>query len=292
MKSMTGYGKAEYSDNEFKLSVEIKTVNNRFLDLSPKYPRSFLALDDVIRKVVQKNIKRGKTDLYISFSRQGDATQTLEVDSGLALAYYKASRTILNEIGDLQDDYTLSSIMKAPDVVKQSQDDLDLDKLTAILQGVLQSACDSLDKMRVFEGAKLKADLLSRIDTIESIVSKIVLRAPNVAEEHRVKLENRLNQILSAVEVDESRLLQEVAIFADKCNIDEELTRLKSHISQFREICNKGEDVGKKLDFLVQEFNREANTICSKSNDIIVTDNALLLKCEIEKIREQIQNIE
>ena len=292
MKSMTGYGKAEYCDEQFKLSVEIKTVNNRFLDLSPKYPRSFLGLDDVIRKTIQQKIKRGKADLYISFSRVGEANQVLELDTALAKAYYNASRTILSEIDGVVDDYTLSSIMKAPDVVKQTQDDLDLEVLSKILTETLTSACDSLDKMRCYEGEKLKTDLLARLDTIEGLVKEIATRAPMVSEEYKSKLLERITQALSGVEIDEARILQEAAIFADKCNIDEELTRLNSHISQFRKICETSNDVGKKLDFLVQEFNREANTICSKSNDIKVTDNALALKCEIEKIREQIQNIE
>ena len=292
MKSMTGYGKAEYCDEQFKLSVEIKTVNNRFLDLSPKYPRSFLGLDDVIRKTVQQNVKRGKADLYISFSRLGDANQVLEIDTALAKAYYNASRSILSELDGITDDYTLSSVMKAPDVIKQTQDDLDLEVISKILTDTLQSACESLDKMRVYEGEKLKNDLLSRVDTIEGLVKDISTRAPMVSEEHKEKLIERITQALQGVEVDEGRILQEAAIFADKCNIDEELTRLNSHISQFRKICEGNQDVGKKLDFLVQEFNREANTIGSKSQDADGAKYVVEIKSEIEKIREQIQNIE
>jgi uncharacterized protein (TIGR00255 family) len=182
--------------------------------------------------------------------------------------------------------------MKVPDVVRSSQEEQNEEEILPILTKTVEDACKNLNAMREFEGEKLKQDMLSRIDTIEKTVFAIKERAPLVAEEYSKKLFDRIKEVMQDKDYDEARLLQEVAIFTDKSNIDEELTRLTSHISQFRKICEQSGEVGKKLDFLVQEFNRESNTICSKSNDIVVTDTALALKCEIEKLREQIQNVE
>ena len=291
MRSMTGYGKAEYKDGVIALTVEAKSVNNRFLDFNPKYPRIFTALDDVIRRTVSNKVKRGKLDLFINFEKQGENAVSLKVDSDLAKAYILAAKEIAKKTG-VKNDYKVTSLMKLPDIVKQQQDDLDLEAFTPILISTIESALDNLNSMRDYEGEKLKGDLLLRVSTIESLVGEIKKHAPKVAEEYRVKLIERVKEALQGVQVDENRLLQEVAIFADKSNIDEELTRLNSHVSQFRKICESEGEIGKKLDFLVQEFNREANTVCSKSNDINITDNALALKCEIEKVREQIQNIE
>ena len=291
MKSMTGYGKAEFKNDSYSITVEIKTVNNRYLDLNAKYPRFMMALDDVIRRAVSTNVKRGKADLFISFEKQGESLISLEVDENLAKAYYNASKLIADTIG-IENDFSVTSLMKSPDVIKQSQDDIDPQSLSPILESVIAEACKNLNKMREFEGEKLKNDLLSRVKVIENTVLEIEKFAPTVQEDYRIKLKERLSEILQNAEIDEARLLQETAIFADKSNIDEELTRLHSHISQFRKICDNEGEIGKKLDFLVQEFNRESNTVCSKSNNINITDNALALKCEIEKVREQIQNIE
>ena len=291
MKSMTGFGKAEYKDGNISLTVEIKTVNNRFLDLNSKFPRIFQSLEDVIRHTISKNIKRGKADVYISFEKCGESAISLKVDNNLAKAYMEASKKIAKAIGK-KSDIKVSSLLKMPEIVKQTQEELDLEYVSKILEDTLTKACESLNNMRLYEGEKLKEDLLLRISTIESTVNDIKKQAPLVQQEYRDKLLERLNDILQGVNIDEARILQETAIFADKSNIDEELTRLTSHISQFRKICESEGEIGKKLDFLVQEFNREANTVCSKSNNIVVTDSALILKCEIEKIREQIQNIE
>lgn len=292
MKSMTGYGKAEYKENGITISVEVRTVNNRFLDLNAKYPRSFIALDDLIRKTVQKSVKRGKLDLFINYKNEAESETQLEVDLALAKSYYNASQLLSEEFLELKNDFTLNTLLKSPDVVKQTQSEVNLEEISCILEKVITEALISLNEMREFEGQKLKADMLERISVVESLVSKIATRAPLIKQEYAKKLSDRVSEILSNVQVDETRLLQEVAIFADKSNIDEELTRLNSHVSQFRKICEDGNEAGKRLDFLIQEFNREANTVCSKSNDIIVTDTALLLKCEIEKLREQIQNVE
>ncbi len=292
MKSMTGYGKAEYKQNGVIVSVELRTVNNRFLDLNAKYPRSFIALDDVIRKTVQKNVKRGKLDLFLNYKNEVESETQVEVDLALAKSYYDASKALSEEFSDLKNDFTLNTLLKSPDVVKQAPSEVKLEEISSILESVIDDACKNLNAMREFEGQKLKDDMLNRINVVESLVNKIKERAPLIKNEYAIKLKERVNEILNNVQVDETRLLQEVALFADKSNIDEELTRLFSHISQFRKICEDGQEAGKRLDFLIQEFNREANTVCSKSNDIVVTDTALALKCEIEKLREQIQNVE
>ena len=292
MKSMTGYGKAEYNQNGITLTVEIKSVNNRFLDLSYKCPRSFTALQDVMRSTVQKHLSRGKVDVFVNYYKQSDSSSSLEVDYDLASSYVKVAKDIKKQFPSLKNDFTVTSLMKTPDVLRTAQESIDLDEISPILSETLSKACESLDAMRLFEGEKLKADMLSRVAVIEETVGVIKERAPEVAKEYHDKLLERVKTVLEGKDVDEARLLQEVAFFADKSNIDEEITRLYSHISQFRKICEQTGEVGKKLDFLVQEFNRESNTVCSKANDITVTDNALKLKCEIEKIREQIQNVE
>ena len=292
MKSMTGYGKAEYNNNGITLTVEIKSVNNRFLDLSYKCPRSFTALQDVMRSTIQKHLSRGKVDVFVNYYKQADSQSSMQVDYDLASSYVKVAGELKKKFPKLKNDFTVLSLMKTQDVLRAQQEVVDLDEITPILVSTLSSACENLDSMRAFEGEKLKADMLSRVAVIEETVGVIKERAPLVSKEYHDKILERVKAVLEGSEVDESRLLQEVALFADKSNIDEELTRLYSHVSQFRKICEQDGEVGKKLDFLVQEFNRESNTVCSKANDITVTDNALKLKCEIEKIREQIQNVE
>ena len=292
MRSMTGYGKAEYIADGITLTVELKTVNNRYLDLTPKYPRSFISLDDVIRKTVQKNLSRGRVDLFITYQDTTITDVNLDVDMPLAKAYVDASEKISSEFPSLNYDLTVTSLMKITDVIKSSQQTFDIEKISPILQETVDNACKNLNVMRDVEGAKLKEDLINRVSVIKTIVDDIKARAPKIAQEYREKLYERIKEVLSSSQIDETRILQETALFLDKSNIDEELTRLYSHIEQFYKICELDGEVGKKLDFLIQEFNREANTVCSKSNDVQITDNALKLKCEIEKIREQIQNIE
>lgn len=290
MQSMTGYGKAEYNENGISLVVEIKTVNNRYLDIVPKYPRVFMKYDDIMRKTIGQSLSRGRIELMILLKESEEAAKPVVIDMTLAQSYYDAYKKLSEKFPQLKDDFSIGSLMRSPDVVSQqfSEDD---DRYKDILLETLKKALDNLNAMRKIEGDKLQTDLSSRVDTIESIVATIAERAPHVQKDYCEKLRMRVNEYLEGVHIDETRLLQEVAIFADKSNIDEELTRLKSHISQFRQII-KQENCGKRLDFLIQEFNREANTICSKANDLTVTDCGLKLKCEIEKIREQIQNIE
>ena len=291
MQSMTGYGKAEYSQEGITLTVELKTVNNRFLDIIPKYPRAFISLDDLIRKTVQSKIKRGRVELFISYQNVNESGKVLIVDKSLASQYVELAKSLSEEYS-LENDFSVLSLMRSNDVVTEQMGDEGAENLTEILKQTLETALDNLIEMRKVEGEKLQKDILSRAQTVETLVGEIIERAPQIKEEYHQKLRAKVEEILGDVKCDENRLLQEVTLFADKSNIDEELTRLKSHVAQLRDICKAGIDVGKKLDFLMQEFNRETNTVCSKSNDLEITKRGLALKNEIEKMREQVQNIE
>lgn len=289
MYSMTGYGKGEYAENGINLTVEIKTVNNRLFDFNAKMPRSFISLEDKIRKTVNSFIIRGRVDLFINFSDTRENSVNLSVNLEKAKEYYNASKQISEFLG-IENDCTTSFLVKCPDVVEDNSV-FNAEEIEGIVLDTVKSACIKLNEMRKTEGEKLIADMLSRLETVSSLKEEIVKRAPLVAKEYKEKLTERIVEALKDVKYDETRLLNEVAFYTDKVNIDEELTRLNSHINQFKEIV-KSEGAGKKLDFLMQEFNRETNTICSKSNDIEVTRCGLALKNEIEKIREQVQNIE
>ena len=291
MLSMTGSGKGEYVAGGLELTCEIKTVNNRYLDVSIKAPRIFAAYEDVVRNTIRKKLTRGHADVYISVKDKRERETALATDLALASSYVAAAKALKAAFPDLTDDVTLSSVLRYPEVVKQEDSYTLDDELTNALDCALNTALDNLNAMRAVEGQKLKEDMLSRVATIEKLVEEISLRAPLIAAEYREKLTARVKEYLAETQIDEGRLLTEVAVFTDKSNIDEELTRLRSHIEQFRSISEEG-IVGRKLDFLVQEFNREANTTCSKSNDVTITRAGLALKNEIEKIREQVQNLE
>ena len=290
MQSMTGYGKAEYSAEGVSLAVEIKTVNNRFLDVVPKYPRQFLKYDDLIRRTVSEYLTRGRVELFISLKVVESDSKNLVVDMSVAENYYRAFNDLKARFPDLSAQLSVYELMKFPSIITDAPEEDD-DRFRDILSDVLIEALKNLNEMRKVEGDKLKLDLTSRITEVEKIVCEIADRAPLIKQVYKDKLKARVEEYLGGVNMDETRLLQEVALYADKTNIDEELTRLKSHIEQFRSIIET-ENCGKRLDFLVQELNREANTVCSKSNDVVITSCGLKLKNEIEKIREQIQNIE
>ena len=291
MYSMTGYGKGEYREGGIELTVEIKSVNNRYLDLNVRTPRAFASCEERIRTAVRSALTRGHADVYVSLSDKRDLPKAQFVDENAARGWYEAAELLRGLFPDLSDDFSVTTLMKCPDVVRQEETQGADNALCAALDAALASALTELNAMRAREGKKLADDMLSRMGEIARLRDRIAARAPLVAQGYRAKLEERMREALSGVQVDEGRLLSEAALFADRANIDEELTRLSSHIAQFGSIC-KEERVGRKLDFLVQEFNREANTICSKSNDLEITNAALALKNEIEKVREQVQNIE
>ncbi len=291
MLSMTGYGKGEYKEGGVELTCEIKTVNNRYLDVSVKAPRIFTAYEEVIRSLVREKLTRGHADIFVSLKDKREKPTAMTLDLALATSFVNSAKALKEAFPDLTDDVTLTTVLRYPEVLKQEDVNTVDEELITALKTALTQALDNLNKMRLIEGEKLKADMLARVQTVEGLVEQITQRAPKIAEEYREKLTAKVKDYLAEASIDESRILSEVAVFSDKSNIDEELTRLRSHIEQFRSICEEG-IVGRKLDFLVQEFNREANTTCSKSNDISITRAGLAMKNEIEKIREQVQNLE
>ena len=288
---MTGYGRGEYKKDGIELCAEIKTVNNRYLDINVKAPKIFAAFEDSMRSIVRAKLTRGHADIFVSLNDKREKVRELYLDEGTVKAYAAAAQAVKKLCPDAVDDFSVTSILRYPDVIKTEDASSADEQCFEALKEALGIALEKLNVMRGTEGEKLKEDMLSRMDVIEKLVAGIEQRAPLVVQGYKEKLEAKIKKILEGVEVDEARLLTEAALFADKSNIDEELTRLHSHISQFREICTQ-ELVGRKLDFLVQEFNRETNTICSKSNDLEITRLGLALKNEIEKIREQVQNVE
>ncbi|EPR13294.1 YicC/YloC family endoribonuclease [Ruminiclostridium papyrosolvens] len=292
VRSMTGFGRGTFSDNGKEFTVEIKTVNHRYIDFYIKLPRQIGYLEERVREVASQNLFRGKVDIFISFEDRSDNSRSVTLDEPLASAYIQAVEK-LKEKYSLKDDLSVSLISRFPDVLRIEKNEDDEEHLWSVLKKALDLAITSLLQMREKEGNELRNSLLQKADYMETIISDISQRSPQVVTEYKQKLEYRIKELLNQQTVDENRIAMEVAIFADRCGVDEELVRLGSHLTQLRDILNiKKQPIGRKLDFLVQEINREINTIGSKSNDIIITKNVLELKSEAEKIREQIQNME
>ena len=290
IKSMTGFGKYNDIMNDREYQIEVKSVNHRYLDISVKLPRQLSYLEDVIKKKVSTSIKRGKIDIFITFNNNSQEGRKLKIDKDLAKTYIKEIKDISRE-EDIEPTIDFVELLKLPDVLnlKYNQED---EQIKQEVIGVLKVAINQLVKMRSEEGNKIYDDLMKRIDTVESKIIKISEKSTGLIQEYVVKLEGRVKEILQTEEIDKSRIAQEVVIYADKSSIEEEITRLKSHISQFRNLLQSNEAVGKKLDFIIQEMNRETNTIGSKSNCLDITNNVIDIKTELEDIREQIQNIE
>lgn len=291
IRSMTGFGRGKSQADGMECLVEVKTVNHRYSDVYIKIPRQISFLEDKVREVVSKSVSRGKADVFISFDDFSEESRSILIDEGLAKTYIDSVR-LLRDKYDLQDDISVSLIAKFPDVLKVEKVEQDEEKMWKLLSEALNNALESLINMRQIEGEGLKDSILEKTDYIENIVKEISIRAPEVVKEYKCKLENRIKDLLEQQVVDENRMATEVAIFADRCSIDEELVRLTSHIGQLRETLKIGQSVGRKLDFLMQEMNREINTIGSKANDLNITKFVVEIKSELEKIREQIQNIE
>ncbi len=290
-KSMTGYGRASKSFEAYEISVEVRSVNHRFFEFSTRISRQYSFLEDKLKSLFASKINRGKVETYVSINRINGSDSVVEVNAELANNYISALRNANEQLG-LNDDLTLSQLFRMSDVFTVSKSEVDEDELWALVSATASEALDSFIEMRTVEGERLKNDILSKLDFIEETVTQIETRSPDVTKEYRTKLYTRLCDVLGDKNIDESRILTEAAIFADKTAVDEETVRLRSHIAQYRDLLQLNEPIGKKLDFLIQEMNREVNTTGSKCSDLTITRMVVDLKSTIEKIREQIQNIE
>jgi uncharacterized protein (TIGR00255 family) len=289
--SMTGYGGAKGEAAGLSISVELKSVNNRFLDTSVRLPRNYLFAEEGIKSAVGAHISRGKVDVFVTLDGSGADTLDVVVNKPLVKSYLEALRTISEEL-DVPLSVDALSISRFSDVLSVEKKEADTSVIGEGILSVLEQALAEYDAMRQREGAKLAEDIENRLETVERLVSEVEERSPQTVEEYRNKLTAKITEVLESKTVDEQRILTEAAIFADKIAVDEETVRLRSHISQLREMLKVGSPIGRKMDFLIQEFNREANTIGSKCSDADIAKKVVDLKSEIEKIREQIQNIE
>ena len=291
IKSMTGYGSAKGSVADLIVTVEVKSVNNRFLDASVRLPRSFLFAEDALKSAIQRYISRGKVDMFVTVDSSAAGEMSVKVNEPLLKGYLDVIAFISEKYG-LQNDLTAVSASRLPDILVIEKKDLDAEAITAGIVSVAEEALADFNKMRQREGEKLSSDLMNKLEKISSFVSIVEDESPRTVEAYQKRLRDKLNEVLSAAGVDENRILAEAAIFADRVAVDEETVRLRSHISQLSSMLEVGSPIGKKIDYLLQEFNREANTIASKSQNSDIAHVVVEMKYEIEKIREQIQNIE
>ena len=290
IKSMTGYGKGSLSENLRNYQIEIKTVNHRYLDISVKMPRALSYLEEEVKKIISEKIKRGKIEVFITFENNSTEGKEIKINTEIAKIYIDELKKLADQ-ENISSNIEVTEISKYPDVlsIQNTQDD---EQIKEELLKATNLAVEKLVEMRQIEGNKLAEDIMKRIQYIKQKIEKISTLSTGLIEEYVVKLETRIKEILKNQEIDESRLAQEVVIYADKCSIEEEVTRLKSHKSQFEKLLYSEEAIGKKLDFIIQEMNRETNTIGSKANNLEITNGVIDIKTEIENIREQVQNIE
>ena len=291
VKSMTGYGRARETLNGRDITVEVRSVNNRYLDCTVKVPRAYIFVEDAVKSRVQKAVSRGKVDVFITIDATAADETVVSVNEPLARGYYQAL-TQLRDMFSLQDDLTAVTLARFPDVLSVTKAEEDLESVAADICAVLDDALAAHNAMRTTEGGKLSEDIAGRAATIEAVVGKVEERSPQTVAAYREKLLARMQEVLQSTAVDESRILTEAAIFADKIAVDEETVRLRSHIAQLRTMLQSEQPIGRKLDFLIQEVNRECNTIGSKCNDLTIAQDVVNMKAEVEKIREQVQNIE
>ena len=291
IKSMTGYGRARAMLNKRDITVEVRSVNNRYLDCTVKMPRMYTFAEDAVKTCVQKAISRGKVDVYISVDASAADTAKVSVNHDLAAGYAAALRELAEIIGS-EAKVTPEQVARFPDVLSVTKQDEDLETVSADICQVLEEALVAYNHMRAVEGERLAADISGRLENIESLTAQVEQRSPETVAEYRRKLTNRMQEVLQSTTIDEQRILTEAAIYADKVAVDEETVRLRSHLAQLRGMLQSSDPMGRKMDFLIQEVNRESNTIGSKCNDVSIAQVVVNLKAEVEKIREQVQNIE
>ena len=291
IKSMTGFGRCEIAENSRKITVEMKSVNHRYLDVNLKMPKSLNFFESAIRSELKNYITRGKVDIFISYEDLSEHTSTVRYHKEVAEEYFRYLKQMAEDFG-LDNDIRVSSLSKYPDVFTMEEAGVDEEELWKEIQKAVDGAAGMFVETRITEGEHLRDDLLEKLEGMLKLVSFISERSPQILEEYRNRLEEKVKELLGDATVDESRLLTEVTLFADKVCVDEEVVRLKSHIETTKNTLLEGGSIGRKLDFIAQEMNREANTILSKANDLEISNCAIELKTEIEKVREQIQNIE
>lgn len=291
IKSMTGFGRFEVTENNRKFTVEMKSVNHRYLDVNIKMPKKLNFFESAIRGELKNYISRGKVDLFITYEDYSENTSTVRYNKELAQEYFQYLQQISEDFG-LDNDIRVSTLSKYPDVFTMEENNIDEEELWKSLQKALRGASEMFVQSRIHEGEQLKEDLLSKLDGMLVLVDYIAERSPQIVSEYRQRLEDKVKELLAGSTIDESRILTETTIFADKICVDEEIVRLRSHIETTKKTLREGGSIGRKLDFIAQEMNREANTTLSKANDLEITNHAIELKTEIEKVREQIQNIE
>ena len=291
IKSMTGYGRASGQVGDLEVTVELKSVNNRFLDTSVRLPRSFLFLEEAVKSAVQAHISRGKVDVFMSVDAADTGDVCVKVNEPLLRGYIDALK-LISEKYELINDLTALNISRFPDVLSVEKKELDAEAITEGVRAITEAALADFDQMRLREGEKLRDDVLQRVAEIERLISIVETETPKTVTAYRARLEQRMEEVLNTAGIDESRILTEAALFADHIAVDEETVRLRSHIAQLKTMIGGSSPTGRKIDFLIQEFNREANTIGSKCQNSDIAHVVVELKSEIEKIREQIQNIE
>ena len=291
VKSMTGYGRARQTLHGRDITVEVRSVNNRYLDCTVKVPRTYIFAEDSVKSRVQKAVSRGKVDVFITIDATAADETVVAVNEPLARGYYEAL-TKIRDMFSLEGELTAAVLAKFPDVLTVTKAEEDLESVAGDICAVLDEALEAYNAMRAVEGVKLCEDIAGRVTTIETVVGKVEERSPQTVAAYREKLTARMQEVLQSTTIDESRILTEAAIFADKIAVDEETVRLRSHIAQLRAMLKSDQPVGRKLDFLIQEVNRECNTIGSKCNDLTSAQDVVNMKAEVEKIREQVQNIE